>query len=100
MNQLLKVDEWQGGSGSWYVGDVHTWTGWHEIAKILGVNEDVNGLIELLRDKYKAIVHSYDEQKDFLFYYWNSDNYKKAHQFKLDINRIARNTNFMVEKVF
>lgn len=92
MTQLFKVEEWQGGSGLWWVADTHTWTGWRAMAEDLDV--DRNGLMELLRTKYGATV--YNEEKFFFFF----EKYKNAHQFKLDVNRIARHKQLMVEKQF
>ena len=101
MAQILKIDEWQGKSGNWYVADVHTWTNWHAIADVFGVNSDEPWeLLTYLEGKYDAIVKGYNEEKDFLFFYWLKDNYKNAHQFKLDVNRIARKKNYMVERKF
>jgi hypothetical protein len=34
---LLKVDEWKGSSKHWFVGDIHTWTGWRAMAEVLDV---------------------------------------------------------------
>ena len=100
MEQLLKVTEWQGGSKRWHVADVHTWTGQRAIASVLDVGEDVGQFNEFLRDKYHAIIYSYDAYKDFLYFYWPETDYKNAHQFKLDVNRIARKKNYLVEKKF
>ena len=92
MAQLLKVEEWQGGSGNWYVADTHTWTGWRAIAEDLDV--DFDGLIDLLINKYHAIF--FRTTKESLLYYFPK--YKDAHQFKLDVNRIARHKQLMVER--
>ena len=95
---VLKVDEWQGASGHWYVADVHTWTGWKELADVLGARslEEFKGI---LISKYKADVcgdlYVGDEILNVLFS-WTKDNYKNAHQFKLDINRIARKKKYEV----
>ena len=96
--QLLKVDEWQSASGRWYVADVHTWTNWRALADILGV--DYNGFIELIEYKYDGIIDKYVEEKDFLMFHWERDCYKGAHQFKLDVNRVARKKNYLVERTF
>jgi len=95
---VLKVDEWQGKGGHWYVADVHTWTNWRAMADVLGVAH--SEFVDFIEQKYDAIVYSYNEEKDFLAFYWDKDSYKMAHQFKLDINRIARKKNFLVEKAF
>lgn len=94
MAQVLKVDEWES-VGYWYVSDVHTWTGWRAMAKVLGV-KDLENFIHLLETKYRVNHIKYVEDKDLLIF--ASDNYKGIHQLKLDVNRIARKQNFQVEK--
>ena len=89
MEQVLKVKEWQGASGNWYVGDVDTWTQWHEIAK----------MFELDKQGYVDIVEIPDgPDGDFFLTYWLKEDYKYAHKFFLDVNRIARNKGWKVEK--
>lgn len=96
MAQVLKVDEWQGAT-AWYVADVHTWTNWRALADIF--DTDFDGFKQLLTDKYKATIYRFIERKDkdssLLFGF---QSYRNAHQFKLDVNRIARKKNYMVEK--
>lgn len=103
MAQLLKVDEWQSGSGRWYVADVHTWTGWRECADVLGA-ETLEDYIELLKVKYNATIYGTigvrDEEPANVLFNWSKDDYKNAHQFKLDVNRIARKRNYLVERRF
>jgi hypothetical protein len=48
----------------------------------------------LLKEKYNAIVDT--SIQNFVYFYWSKDNYSKAHQFKLDVNRIARKKGYMV----
>lgn len=100
MSQLLKVDEWQSASGNYYVADVHTWTGWRECADVLGA-ETLEDYIELLETKYKATVHGtigvVDGVPKNVLFSWPQSEYKNAHQFKLDVNRIARKKGYMVE---
>ena len=100
---VLKVDEWKSGSGHWYVADVHTWTGWRECADILDA-ETLEDYIAILENKYKATVHGTigvkDEEPANVLFNWTLDEYKNAHQFKLDINRIARKKNYLVERSF
>ena len=96
---VLKVDEWKDASGKWYVADVHTWTGWRECADILGA-ETLEDYIAILENKYHAIIHGTigirgEEPANVMFNWVNSD-YKNAHQFKLDVNRIARKKNYLV----
>ena len=35
---LLKVSEWQGGSGKWYVADTSTFSSWRHIPIMLGLS--------------------------------------------------------------
>ena len=97
--QLLKVDEWQSPSGEWYVSDVKTWTNWRAMAEVL--DKDFEGFVQLLTSKYKATILGFIEynDKDSLLLFSFQD-YRNAHQLKLDVNRIARKKNFLVEKSF
>ena len=99
MAVILKVDEWKGASDRWYVADVHTWTGWRECAEILGV-DTLDDYINVLADKYKATIHGTigvrDNEPANVMFNWPKELYKNAHQFKLDINRIARKKNYLV----
>ena len=99
MATVLKVDEWKSGSGHWYVSDVHTWRGWRDYANILGA-ETLDDFILLLKTKYKVKECEYYPDKDFLLFKWTEKHYKEAHQFKLDVNRIARKKNYLVERSF
>ena len=99
MGTILKVDEWQGGSKNWYVADVHTWTGWRECADVLGA-ESLEEYIDILEKKYKATVHGIigvkDNESANVMFSWAPNEYKNAHQFKLDVNRIARKKKYEV----
>ena len=99
MAVILKVDEWKGASDYWYVADVHTWTGWRECADVLGA-DTLEDYIHLLETKYKATVYGTigvrDEGPANVMFNWPQSEYKNAHQFKLDINRIARKKNYLV----
>ena len=99
MAQVLKVDEWQSASKKWHVADVHTWTGWNEMAEVLNVF-DLDSFIDFLNSHYHAVIDNYFEDKDFLMFHWEEKDYKHAHQFKLDVNRIARKKNYLVERSF
>lgn len=98
---ILKVDEWQGASKRWYVADVHTWTGWRECAEVLGV-ETLTEYMDILTNKYGAtITDTIGMEGDTLtpanvLFSWPAEEYKQAHQFKLDVNRLARNKKYMV----
>ena len=98
--QVLKVEEWQSPSGDWRVADTHTWTGWRAMAEVLEI-DNIEGFKEILINKYKATIEKYYEysDKDSLLLFSFKD-YKNAHKLKLDINRIARKKNFLVEKQF
>ena len=99
MGTLLKVDEWKSASGNWYVADVHTWTGWRECADVLGA-ESLEDYINLLETKYNATIHGTigvrDNEPANVMFNWPKTDYKNAHQFKLDVNRIASKKNYLV----
>lgn len=99
MRTILKVDEWQSASKRWYVADVHTWTGWRECADVLGA-ESLEAYIDLLTTKYKATIHGtigvMNQEPANVMFSWSKDKYANAHQFKLDVNRIARKKGYMV----
>jgi len=95
MATVLKVDEWKAASDRWFVADVHTWTGWREMAEVFGI-DDLDNFINYLQKKYNAEIDGYFKHNDFLMFHWKRDDYKHAHQFKLDVNRIARKKNYLV----
>ena len=105
MGTLLKVDEWRSPSGRWYVADVHTWTGWRECADVLGA-ETLTDYIDILYNKYNATIYgTIGVGEDTIspanvLFSWPAEEYKYAHQFKLDVNRIARKKNYLVERSF
>ena len=97
MATILKVDEWQSPTGNWYVADIHTWTGWKECADILGAR-DLDEYMEILRDRYQATIHgTLGPLKHNIMFNWPKEKYRFAHQFKLDINRIARKKGYTVD---
>ena len=93
---VLKVEEWKSGSGRWYVADTHNFTGWRACADVLDVEQDIDIFIEYLRTKRGAVIDCYVESSDLLIFYWTLEHYKEAHQFKLDVNRIARKKNYLI----
>ena len=99
MGVVLRIDEWKSASGNWYVADVHTWTGWRECADVLGA-ETLEDYIDILESKYKAVVHGTigikNEEPANVLFNWSKNDYKNAHQFKLDVNRIARQKKYVV----
>lgn len=98
---ILKVDEWKGASDRWYVADVHTWTGWKECADVLGA-ESLVEYIDILINKYNAtVIGTIGVGEDTIspanvLFSWPAEEYKNAHQFKLDVNRIARKKKYEV----
>ena len=102
MAQILKLTEWQDPTKYWHVADVHTWTGWRECADVLGA-ESFEDYLNILIVRYKANVRKiveYDDKQTLIIFNWAPENYKNAHQFKLDVNRIARKKNYLVERSF
>ena len=98
--QLLKVDEWQSATGKWYIADVKTWTGWAAMAEVLD-QKTLEDFKSFLVTKYKATIDKFTEYTNgSSLLIFSFDNYKNAHQLKLDVNRIARKKNFLVEKTF
>ena len=99
MGTILKVDEWQGGSKRWYVADVHTGTGRRECADVLGAGS-LEEYIDILEKKYKATIYGTigvkDNEPANVMFSWAPNEYKNAHQFKLDVNRIARKKKYEV----
>ena len=95
---VLRVDEWQGASKHWYVADIYTWTGWKELADVLGAGS-LDEFKDTLVSKYKADIYAdlyRNGEISNVMFSWTKDNYKNAHQFKLDVNRIARNKKYEV----
>lgn len=91
---LLKVSEWQGGSGKWYVADTSTFSSWRHIPTMLGLSYEQ--YFSLLRDTYSISKLAYCEDTDCLVFSWNSEDYAKAHKYLLYVNRIARNKQYSV----
>ena len=98
MATLLKVDEWQSPTGHWYVADVHTWASWRNIAEVLDI-DTLEEYISVLTEQYHALVVDvceYIDKPELIIYKWSKADYRFAHQFKLDVNRIARKKNYLI----
>ena len=99
MAQVFKVEEWHSGSRRWYVADTHTFKSWHTYAAIFDI-DTLDDYIELLKNKYHATIYhtigNINGEPENVMFSWSEDMYKYAHQFKLDINRIARKKNYLV----
>ncbi len=96
---ILKVDEWQDPTHKWHVADVHTWATWRHIADVLDL-KTIEDYVHCLTNKYNATnvkVIKYDEENSLVLANWAHDAYKHAHQFKLDVNRIARKKQYEVK---
>ena len=99
MSTVFKVEEWHSGSGRWYVADTHTFKSWHTYAAIFDI-DNFDDYITLLKDKYNAEIYgpigNINGEPENVMFSWGDKDYKSAHQFKLDINRIARKKNYLV----
>ena len=94
--QILKMNEWQSASGKWYVADTQMFSGWWEPARLLGLH--LEDYILMLINQYHANIISftqYEDKRNSLLQF-NFDKFTDAHQFMLDINRIARNKKYFV----
>lgn len=102
MAHLLKVTEWQGAGGRWRVADIsdlaHDSAAWWIPARMLGIS--LEDYVTLLMEKYHADIEGWyaesNNGKSLLLFSWSADNYKYAHQYLLDMNRIARNKNWTI----
>ncbi|HAH17785.1 MAG TPA: hypothetical protein DCL29_02020 [Eubacterium sp.] len=102
MAHLLKVTEWQSSSGKWYVADTSDLakdsSAWWHPARMLGIS--LTDYISLLINEYHADIDAWfpesNNGKSLLLFSWKSENYKYAHKYTLDINRIARNKNWSI----
>jgi len=98
MAQILRVDEWKSASKRWFVADVHTWTGWDELADVFSAR-DLDVLIDILTDRYFAVIDAiihYEDKPTLIIFYWPEDDYAHAHKFKLDVNRLARQKGIII----
>lgn len=91
---VYKASEWQTASGRWHVADTqdlaHNSAVWWIPPQIFGLTYE--DYIQMLVQKYHAAHFSYNN--NVLLFAW--DSYKDAHQYLLDINRIARQKNFKI----
>ncbi len=102
MAHLLKVTEWNNGNGKWYAADTsdlaHDSAGWWHPARMLGLS--LEDYVMLLIDKYHANIDAWfpesNNGKSLLLFSWSAENYNFAHQYVLDINRVARNKNWTI----
>jgi hypothetical protein len=94
--KLYKASEWQSGSGNWYVNNTSDLAGiageWWIPARILGITPAA--YVEWLVKNYHPDNLSFNN--DVLLFSWKSEHYSLCHKYLLDINRIARQKNFLV----
>jgi hypothetical protein len=95
MAHLLRLTEWQGGSGVWYCADVEelgskTACHWRHLPHLLNLSS--LEFIQLLKDKYKVTQVSYSDETDTLVFSWKSQ--ADMRLFKNGINAIARKQNY------
>lgn len=94
--QQYKATIWKGGSGRWYVNCVDDLAGiagkWWVPCRILELAPA--DFIMLLINDYHASGFSYNREHDFLNYSW--ENYNDANNFKLMLNRVARQKHIMI----
>ena len=96
MAHIYKASEWLSGSGRWFVADVEelaksssSWTIPHKIFQL-----SLMDYLEMLQKIYK--VDDLRFSGNMLHFSWNENNYKNAHQYMLDINKLARKQKFII----
>ena len=91
---ILKLEEWQSGSGNWLCGDVSALAAmsnaWWYIPRLLSIPLDE--YIKLLITKYHAINLHYTAKDNVLIFYFKTQS--DARKFKNEINKIAREKKF------
>lgn len=95
----LKCSEWTNGN-RWYVADTsdlaHDSSAWWHPARMLGLS--LEDYILMLINKYRATIDKWcpdaNKGKSLLIFSWTE--HKDAHQYLLDMNRIARNKNWTI----
>ena len=100
MPRIYKCSEWESPTGKWYVADVSDLANysaaWWLPARFLNISPAE--YINLLVTKYNAVINLFDADaangKSMLVFYWNE--YKDAHKYLLDMNRLARNNKWTI----
>lgn len=99
MSHVLKMSEWKQGN-EWYVADTsdlaNDSSAWWYPARMLNIS--LEEYIILLIEKYHVTTIKWfpnsNNGKSLLIFAW--ENYNDAHQYLLDMNRIARNKNWTI----
>ena len=100
MAHLFKCSEWESASGKWYVADTsdlaNDSAAWWIPARML--NLSLVDYINMLIKKYHAIIDGWypESNKGKSLLIFSFDNYKDAHQYLLDMNRISRQKNWTI----
>lgn len=95
---MYKASEWKSASDRWYVADTSNLgndsAAWWIPARIFDLS--LEDYILMLKDKYHATIDGWypesNNGKSLLVFSFKE--YKDAHQYLLDVNRIARNKNW------
>ena len=95
MAHLLRMTEWQGGSGVWYCNDVEDLAGissrWWTPARML--NMPLDEYVIMLVKEFKVDRISYNPEANVLHFSWKSR--EACRKYKNWINKKARECNFM-----
>ena len=97
-SKIYKLTEWQDASGAWHVAhtDKMKYNYWWILPHALGISYEE--YLQMLKEKYHAShfhFYSYQDKRNSLLTF-SFDNYKDAHTYLLDMNRIFRKKGWMV----
>lgn len=100
MAHLFKTTEWRSPSGKYHVADIsdlaNDSAAWWIPARMLGLS--LENYVTMLIDKYHATIDGWypesNNGKSLLNF--SFEKYSDAHQYYLDMNRIARNKNWTI----
>ena len=97
--KLYKLNEWQGASGKWYVAhtdNMHL-NRWWIIPQALGISYEE--YIQMLKEQYNAShikFFTYSDSRNSLLFF-SFKEYKDAHRYLLDMNKVFRKLNWTYE---
>lgn len=96
MKSLYVAEEWQSGSGAYYVSNLNDLGNnsgyWGHLLKIFQV--DVDNLVKLLVNEFKVTYIEYCIETDVLIYHW--DTLTAARKFKNALNKAARERKYFI----
>lgn len=91
---IMKMDEWQGGSGLWYCADTtdlgHDSAYWYHAPAALGISGDT--FVQKLVNEFHCDHISYNKERDVLVYAWTKQ--ADMRKFKNYINKIFRDVKY------